>query len=376
MEKMKPKRLFDIFFSTIGLILLLPLFGVIAVLIKLGGPGPVLFVQKRMGRGARPFDLYKFRTMVPGAPDQGGLITTANDPRITKIGRILRKIKVDELPQLWNVFRGDMSLVGPRPEVEKYVTIYKEAYEEILSIRPGITDIASLTYSDEETILKDKPDPEKYYIHVLLPEKIKLAREYVRKASLTHDLKLILFTIFKIMYPQDKVLKLITALTPYRRPIVIGIQLGIFIISNYLAFIVRFEAQVPRWEFFTFLKYLPILIMIRVALLYAFSLEQGLWRYASIKDLFNIGAATTLGTIMFFFIVRVLLGDMAGSIPFLVEIEERLPLGFALLPVKRFLGPLRCRGLMARRMTSPFVLQSIFWHRSISQYPPHAASLT
>jgi lipopolysaccharide/colanic/teichoic acid biosynthesis glycosyltransferase len=143
MEKMNPKRLFDIFFSMIGLILLFPLCAVIAILIKLDGTGPVLFVQKRMGRGSRPFDLYKFRTMVPEAPEQGRLITTANDRRITKIGRILRKIKVDELPQLWNVLRGDMSLVGPRPEVEKYVTIYKEAYEEILSIRPGITDIAS-----------------------------------------------------------------------------------------------------------------------------------------------------------------------------------------------------------------------------------------
>lgn len=308
---MNPKRLFDIFFSTVGLILLFPLLLVIAVLIKLDGPGPVLFVQKRMGRNFGPFDLYKFRTMVPEATDQGSLITTAHDRRITKIGRILRKIKVDELPQLWNVLKGDMSLVGPRPEVEKYVTIYKEAYEEILSIRPGITDIASLTYSDEETILKDKPDPEKYYIHVLLPEKIKLAREYVRKVSLTYDVKLILFTILKVIYPQDKVLSLITALTPYRRPIVIGIQLGIFILSNYLAFIIRFDGQVPRWEFSAFLKYLPILIIIRVALLYAFSLEQGLWRYASVKDLFNIGGATTFGTIAFFFIVRFLLGDMA-----------------------------------------------------------------
>jgi lipopolysaccharide/colanic/teichoic acid biosynthesis glycosyltransferase len=182
MEKINTKRLFDIFFSAAGLILLAPLFIAVALLVKLGSPGPVFFVQRRMGRSFRPFDLYKFRSMVVDAPDAGISITVAEDPRITRVGRLLRKTKIDELPQLWNVLKGDMSLVGPRPEVEKYVEIHRDDYEEILRVRPGITDIASLTYKDEEKVLKGKTDPEEFYIHVLLPERLKW-RRYVRKAS-------------------------------------------------------------------------------------------------------------------------------------------------------------------------------------------------
>ncbi len=306
---MTAKRVFDICFSSVGLILLSPLFLAVVILVKLASPGPVFFVQKRMGRNFNPFDLYKFRSMVQDAQKKGSFITAGNDPRITGIGRLLRKTKIDELPQLWNVLKGDMCLVGPRPEVEKYVEIYKEDYEEILEVRPGATDISSLMYSSEETVLKEKRDPEGFYIHVLLPDKIKLAKEYVRRASLSYDLKLILITIFKLVYPHDTVVKIITALTPYRKPIVVGLQLLIFVASNYLAFYVRFETEVPRSEINLFLTYLPVLIAIRLAFLSAFSLGKGLWRYASVRDLANIAAAVTLGSLVFLLVVRVILGD-------------------------------------------------------------------
>ena len=305
------KRLFDIFFSTIGLLLFLPLFAVVAILIKLESIGPVFFVQKRIGKGLKPFALYKFRTMVNDSHEKGLSITDGGDLRITRVGRFLRKTKIDELPQLINVLKGDMSLVGPRPEVEKYVNIFKEDHREILKIRPGITDIASLTYSNEEAVLKDKKDPEEYYINILLPQKIILAKEYVRRSSTIYDLKLIILTIFKLVYPQDGIRKIITIITPFRRPIIIGIQLIIFIISNYLAFFIRFDADVPPSELDLFLKYLPLLILFRFVCLFVFSLDKGLWRYVSVRDLFNITGATSLGSLMFFIGVMYIFGEIS-----------------------------------------------------------------
>src|SRR6516225_1894346 len=143
------KRLFDVLIASVGLLVLVPLLLVIALLIKLTSRGPVLFRQERMGRNFQPFWIYKFRTMVPDAARLGGPITAAEDPRVTVIGRLLRKTKVDELPQLFNVLRGDMSLVGPRPEVRRYVEMFHQDYEEILRARPGITDPASVKYRDE-----------------------------------------------------------------------------------------------------------------------------------------------------------------------------------------------------------------------------------
>ena len=195
------KRFFDISCSSIGLIILLPLFTVVAILIKLDSQGPVFFRQQRIGKNFRPFRIYKFRTMTTDAPKKGPQITVGGDKRVTCIGRILRKYKIDELPQLINVLKGDMSLVGPRPEVEKYVELYKEDYKHILQIRPGITDISSITYRDEEGVLMGRKDPEAYYRHVLLPEKIRLAREYIDRASFFYDLLLIFRTVHRIFYP-------------------------------------------------------------------------------------------------------------------------------------------------------------------------------
>jgi lipopolysaccharide/colanic/teichoic acid biosynthesis glycosyltransferase len=192
------KRLFDIVAASLGLVLLSPLLLLVSLLIKLDSPGPALFRQERMGRGFHPFWIYKFRTMVQEAPGQGGLITFGADPRITRVGRILRKTKIDEFPQLINVLKGEMSLVGPRPEVRRYVEMFRDAYEEILRVPPGITDLASLKYRHEAEVLGCAADPEEAYVRHVLPEKLQLAKEYVRRSSLLFDVTLILKTLLKL----------------------------------------------------------------------------------------------------------------------------------------------------------------------------------
>lgn len=189
------KRTVDLLISTAGLVLLAPVFLVVALLIKADSPGPVFFRQERIGRGFRPFFIYKFRTMVPDAAQLGKMITVGEDPRITRIGRLLRLTKIDELPQLLNVLTGDMSLVGPRPEVRPYVELFRPDYEEILQLAPGITDLASVRYCDESAILGRAVNPEELYVKEILPEKIRLTKEYIRRASFFFDLRVIVRTL-------------------------------------------------------------------------------------------------------------------------------------------------------------------------------------
>jgi lipopolysaccharide/colanic/teichoic acid biosynthesis glycosyltransferase len=193
------KRAFDLFISSLGLLILAPFFLVIAAIIKLDSSGPVFFRQERIGYGFDKFRIYKFRTMVVDAPKKGKLLTTYDDDRITKTGKILRKAKIDELPQLINVLLGEMTLVGPRPEVEKYVRLFAQDYREILRIRPGITDIASLKYRNESELLRLAADAEEEYITRVLPDKIALAKEYVRRSSFFFDISLILKTAVKTL---------------------------------------------------------------------------------------------------------------------------------------------------------------------------------
>jgi lipopolysaccharide/colanic/teichoic acid biosynthesis glycosyltransferase len=192
------KRLLDIVVSLVGLICLLPLMLLVAVLIKLDSSGPVFFRQERIGRGFRPFQILKFRTMLNNAQTKGRLITLAQDPRITRVGRILRQTKIDELPQLINVLKGEMSLVGPRPEVSRYVRAFQKDYEEILKVRPGMTDLASLKYRNEEAILSNSDDPDEEYVSHVLPDKIRLAKDYLERSSFLFDLSVILKTLFKL----------------------------------------------------------------------------------------------------------------------------------------------------------------------------------
>jgi lipopolysaccharide/colanic/teichoic acid biosynthesis glycosyltransferase len=204
------KMLLDVILSILGLIVLFPVFLIVAVAIKIDSPGPVFFSQKRIGKNFKPFNLYKFRSMINDAPRKGAAITGEDDPRITRLGRLLRKTKIDEFPQLFNVLKGDMSLVGPRPEVKKYVERFKKEYKEILKVRPGITDYASLHFrAQESTILKGRENPEEFYFNNIFPEKVKLTMEYMKSSSLLGDLKLIFFTIYMVFYPADAINKTI-----------------------------------------------------------------------------------------------------------------------------------------------------------------------
>ena len=201
------KRVFDIVVSLAGLVFLLPLLGLVALLIKLDSLGTVFFKQERMGKGFRPFLIYKFRTMVHDAPARGGSITVGKDPRITRVGHFLRKTKVDELPQLINVVKGDMTLVGPRPEVPHYVELFRKEYEEILKIRPGITDLASLKYRDEAAILGQSENPEEEYLRRILPEKIQLAKDYMKQSSFFFDIIVIFKTLLKVFKSKNTLVK-------------------------------------------------------------------------------------------------------------------------------------------------------------------------
>jgi lipopolysaccharide/colanic/teichoic acid biosynthesis glycosyltransferase len=192
------KRSIDLTAAFFGLLLLWPLFVVIALAIKMDSKGPVFFRQERIGQGLRKFMIYKFRTMVEEAAGNGSPITIGEDSRITRVGRILRRSKVDELPQLINVVRGEMSLVGPRPELPRYVDLFRRDYEEILRLPPGITDLASLKYRDEAATLQLAADPEREYVTRILPDKIALARQYVRQSSFVFDVFLIFKTLVKV----------------------------------------------------------------------------------------------------------------------------------------------------------------------------------
>ncbi|MCX8084290.1 MAG: sugar transferase [Calditerrivibrio sp.] len=193
------KRLFDIIFSMFALVVLSPLFLVITLLIKMDSKGPVFYKQDRVGKDFKKFKLFKFRTMIQDADKVGPLVTAERDPRITKVGAFLRKWKLDELPQFFNVLIGDMSIVGPRPEVEKYVTLFIDEYKAILSIKPGITDYATLQYRNEEEIMAKYDDVEKGYIEEVLPKKIELYRVYIDDFSFITDLKIVFKTISRIL---------------------------------------------------------------------------------------------------------------------------------------------------------------------------------
>ncbi len=190
------KRFFDIVSSLLGILVLSPLFVTIGILIRMTSRGPFLFKQNRVGRDEITFKILKFRTMIVDAESLGPLITVGDrDPRVTRVGYFLRKYKLDELPQLFNVFLGDMSIVGPRPEVLKYVKLYNDDQKKVLSVRPGITDIASIIYFNESELLKTLDDPEQEYIEKIMPEKLKINLEYIDKMSFWFDMKLILKTL-------------------------------------------------------------------------------------------------------------------------------------------------------------------------------------
>lgn len=193
------KRSFDLVFACIGLVILLPILILIAIIIKLDSKGPVLFVQGRVGKGNKDFKIFKFRTMRTQSFKKGLLTIGNNDSRVTKVGYFLRRYKIDEFPQLLNIIKGDMSFVGPRPELRHYVNFYKEEDLKIFKVRPGITGLASLKYRNEVELLKKAENPEDYFINTIIPDKLKYNKLYIKNRNFFFDLKLIFLTIIKVI---------------------------------------------------------------------------------------------------------------------------------------------------------------------------------
>lgn len=192
-------RLFDILFSAIGLIILSPLFVILWLLIWMESKGPGLFVQERIGLNGKPFGLYKFRSMRTDSESESLITIGDNDHRITRIGHFIRKYKLDELPQLLNVLKGDMSLVGPRPEVRKYVELYTPEQRKVLNVKPGITDYASIEYVNENELLGNADDPDRVYVEQVMPKKLELNMRYIQDRSLCQYFKIIFLTIKSIV---------------------------------------------------------------------------------------------------------------------------------------------------------------------------------
>jgi FlaA1/EpsC-like NDP-sugar epimerase/lipopolysaccharide/colanic/teichoic acid biosynthesis glycosyltransferase len=274
-------------------------FLLIGLLIRLESRGPALFRQERVGRFFRPFTIYKFRTMVENAHDLGPDLPLANDPRVTRFGRFLRGTKLDELPSLINVLRGEMSLVGPRPEVKKYVEACREDFEEILRVRPGMTDVGSLVYRDEDALLARSETPEETYRHVILPEKLRLAVQYTRDASLFGDLKLFATSLVYWIYPTRFLDRVFRALSRHHVTVAALVQAVLVVSANALAFVLRFDGQIPPHELQVFLRGLPVLFVARMAWALRFGLFRDIWRFTGLRDMQRIVAATTLGTLTF-----------------------------------------------------------------------------
>jgi FlaA1/EpsC-like NDP-sugar epimerase/lipopolysaccharide/colanic/teichoic acid biosynthesis glycosyltransferase len=320
------KRAFDICAAALGLLVTWPLLVIISILIKLETQGPAIFTQVRVGRGFRPFKMYKFRTMVAEASGQGLPLTVGQDVRVTRLGRILRKFKIDELPQLVNVLGGDMSIVGPRPEVPRYVEPARAEFSEVLVIRPGITDFASLKYIDEEGFLGHFSNPEEEYRNRVLPDKLRLAKLYLRHMSFRLDLALIVQTLLQILKASTVVyeipeLKLASRprvgspwasissqVMRWRRPIIVALDVVLIILANYLAFVLRFDGNLRAEEIGMFQQTVLWLVGIRALTFAVLRLNEGLWRYTSIWDLQKILSGVFGSTILFYGVVYWVLG--------------------------------------------------------------------
>ncbi|HWG95707.1 MAG TPA: sugar transferase, partial [Nitrospira sp.] len=312
------KRTFDVCMAALGLILTAPLLALISVLIKLDSQGPVIFRQVRVGQGFRPFAIQKFRTMAVEVLGTCLPLTVGQDPRITRIGRILRKFKLDELPQLFNVLVGDMSFVGPRPEVPRYVERLRSEFFEVLTVRPGITDLASLRYIDEAALLAYSASPEEEYQLKVLPEKLRLAKLYIRHMSLRFDLAIILQTLLHIArlpvvvftLPELKAavetpvaspwMSLSSFIMRWRKPIIVVLDVILIILANYFAFVLRYDGSIPEGDIQTFEQTVLALVAIRGVAFALFGLNEGLWRYTSIWDLQNIIGGVLTSTVVFY----------------------------------------------------------------------------
>jgi FlaA1/EpsC-like NDP-sugar epimerase/lipopolysaccharide/colanic/teichoic acid biosynthesis glycosyltransferase len=338
------KRAFDIGVASVGLFFTWPLLVLISILIKLDSHGPVIFRQVRVGKGLCPFKMYKFRTMLHKAPTEGSLLTVGNDDRVTKVGRFLRKLKLDELPQLVNVLIGDMSLVGPRPEVPRFVEPLRSQFAEVLTIRPGVTDLASVKYINESAILACFSNAEEAYLTKVLPEKLRLARLYVRHMSFRLDLAILIQTLLRMINVSYETCSLpeletqakpasafpwvrVSSLVKWRRPMIVLLDVALILTANYLAFALRFDGTLSSNEIEQFKETVLPLIGIRAVAFSIFGLHAGLWRYTSIWDLQNIVSGVLTSTVVFYAWVN--WGMEMGSYPrSIFIIDSLLLIGF------------------------------------------------
>jgi lipopolysaccharide/colanic/teichoic acid biosynthesis glycosyltransferase len=272
----KIKRVFDLFFSGLGLITLWPVGLVIGLLIKLTDGGPIFYRQTRIGQFGRPFRIWKFRSMIVHADRLGGPLTQAGDPRITRVGRWLRQSKLDELPQLWNVFLGEMSFVGPRPELEMYVKHYTPAQRELLQFKPGLTDLATLLFRNEAALLRGTEDVEAFYLRYCLPRKLALNLEYVRRANLLGDLWVMAQT-----------------LCPYWFGVLIIYVLAL-VGSFWLAYELRADFCLTRQEYAACRHYAPEIVLPQLLLLFWGGQLRGMISYFSLPDMWRTAGALGL----------------------------------------------------------------------------------
>ena len=290
------KRLFDICTAGFGLLVLLPCFALVTLLLKLTDRGPVFYRQTRIGRYGRPFQIWKFRTMVVGAENMGALVTHRQDPRITSIGRILRKTKVDELPQLLNVLKGDMSFVGPRPQVPRYIERLSPAQREMLRHRPGITDIATLRFRNEQELLAGAADVDDFYIRHCLPRKIALNLEYARNASLPYDIWIILQT-----------------LCPYWVGVVV-LYAAILVSSLWISFELRCDFRMDQAGRLEFWNCLPWMVVPQLAVLFWGKQCRSLVSYFSFLQLLQTGFALGIACVFHLVLRRICHGMLAPEL--------------------------------------------------------------
>src|ERR1051325_8846471 len=290
------KRSLDVLVAATALLLLWPVGILVAVLVLLDDGGPVLFRQVRVGRGGRPFRMLKFRTMVPDAAKQGPAITLRDDPRVTRVGRYLRNWKLDELPQLVNVLLGDMSLVGPRPELRRYVRRCPDEYREILAVRPGLTDLASIAYRHESEVLGACADPEAAYVQCVLPDKLRLAKHYVRRATLAYDLWLVMCTVFALFQPAREENGVLERLGRHHRALSTLAQALLCAAAWLAAWGLRLGGWPSPEGVRAALAALPLVVVVRVLWLRPLHLDRDVWQFVGMQEMANILASVTLAT--------------------------------------------------------------------------------
>ena len=312
------KRLFDIIFSLIGLILVFPILLVCAILIKLNSKGSIFFKQTRIGQGEKPFKILKFRTMVTNAESVGPKITTKNDNRITPIGNMLRWLKFDEIPQLINVFAGDMSFVGPRPEVPEIVKLYTEKQKEVLKVKPGIIGANQILARNESDLYPDGiENAEAYYIKHILPEKLNIDLDYVKKSSFSYDMKLLLGGIIQTIIGAAQAHVFKEAKVP---ALLFPIDLIFICLAYFLAYALRFDWKIPHADFRIFAITLPIVLLTRISIFLYYKVYRHIWKYVSINDLIILIKACLLSSLIYVVLIFFLgLGAVSRSV-FLIDL--------------------------------------------------------